>query len=503
MRAARLREAALCAPAQPHYERRRPEQTPLYRLVRTHYATFAAEVDACGATLPQFIKDEFDAYLDCGILAKGFLRLSCDGCARDTLVAFSCKRRGLCPSCGTRRMAQTAADLVDTILPRVAVRQWVLSFPIPLRSLFAIHPHLITPVLHIIQRVIHSHHLKQTGLERDNAASGGVTLIQRFGSAANLNIHLHGLMLDGVYQISSNTDDHAPAFIEAAAPEQSQLQTLLHKIINRIMKLLTRLGHLIEEDGITYLARSQSIDPDNVLAPLQAASSTWRIAQGPRAGRKVLTIVGGEPFDKAQDRLREPHRSRELCANAQGFSLHAGVRCEANDRQGIEQLCRYITRPAIANERLSINGEGNVVLKLKTAWRNGTTHIVLTPMEFMQRLAALVPRPRLHLIRFHGVLAANAKLRSQVVPVPPQKTTTGEGDCEHAHSKPMRMTWARLLKRVFDIDIEQCACGGKLKLIAVIEEPTVIEKILKHIGLDPQPPPRAPARKRVDLLAWA
>ena len=77
----------------------------------------------------------------------------------------------------------------------------------------------------------------------------------------------------------------------------------------------------------------------------------------------------------------------KLCASAQGFSLHAGVRCEAEDRQGIEQLCRYIARPAIANERLSVNREGNVVLKLKTAYRNGTTHIVMTPMEFMQRLA--------------------------------------------------------------------------------------------------------------------
>ena len=164
---------------------------------------------------------------------------------------------------------------------------------------------------------------------------------------------------------------------------------------------------------------------------------------------------------------------------------------------------RYITRPAISNERLAVNRDGNVILKLKTAWRNGTTHIVLTPMEFMQRLAALVPRPRLHLIRFHGVLAPNAKLRSKIVPAPPPQTTTGEGDCEHAHSKPVRMTWARLLKRVFDIDIEQCACGGKLKLIAVIEEPAVIEKIHTHLGLSPQPPPIAPARKRAELFEWA
>ena len=239
------------------------------------------------------------------------------------------------------------------------------------------------------------------------------------------------------------------------------------------------------------------------MAPLQAAASTWRIAAGPRAGRKVLTLVG-------QEVLRPAQRTRELCANHQGFSLHAGVHCEANDRQGIEQLCRYITRPAIANERLSINRDGNVVLKLKTAWRNGATHIVLTPMalrqaqdRLMQRLAALLPRPALHLIRFHGAVAPNAKLRSKIVPTPAPQTTADAGDCQHAHSAPLRMTWARLLKRVFDIDIERCECGGKLKLIAVIEEPAVIEKILMHIGLDPQPPPIAPARRRADLLEWA
>ena len=157
-----------------------------------------------------------------------------------------------------------------------------------------------------------------------------------------------------------------------------------------------------------------------------------------------------------------------LCVNAHGFSLHAGVRCEADDRQGIEQLCRYITRPAIANERLSVNREGNVVLKLKTPWHNGPTYIVMSPMEFMQRLAALAPRPRLHLIRFHGVLAPNVKLRSKAAPKPAQATTAGEGDCDHAHSAPVRMTWARLLKRVFDIYIERCThCRGKLKIIAV------------------------------------
>jgi len=438
--------------------------------------------------LPRFVTAEFDAYLECRILVHGFMRLTCDTCARHALVAFSCKRRGFCPSCGTRRMHEAAAYLVDQIITRVPMRQWVLSFHILLRSLFAVHPELLAPVLAVIQRSITTHLIGQTTQSRNEASTGAVTLIQRFGSAANRNIHLHGLWLDGVYQTAGAG---APMFRETPPPITVQQQALLDKIINRIMKLLTKSGHLIEEEGVVYLANT---DPDNVLAPLQAASATWRTAQGPRAGRKVLSLQRGHSLPFA-------HTTQSLCVTAHEFSLHAGVRCEAHDRQGLEQLCRYITRPAISNERLSINRAGQAVLKLKTAWRDGISHIVLKPMEFMRRLAVLVPGPRLHLTGFHGVLAPNAKLRSKVVPK--REPMNGQAD-EHpcAHSAPVRMSWARMLKRVFDIDIERCACGGKLKFVVMIEQAEVIEKILTHLGLVAQSPPIAPAL-RVELFEAA
>ena len=136
-----------------HYERHRPEQTTLYRLVQQHAATFFAQAeDAAGADLPQFVKDEFDAFLECGILAHGFLRLHCGGCGHDKLVAFSCKRRGFCPSCGDRRMAQTAPRHVEHVIPHLPVRQWVLSLPISLRLLLAAQPKLVTPLLQVVHR---------------------------------------------------------------------------------------------------------------------------------------------------------------------------------------------------------------------------------------------------------------------------------------------------------------------------------------------------------------
>ena len=181
------------------------------------------------------------------------------------------------------------------------------------------------------------------------------------------------------------------------------------------------------------------------------------------------------------------------------------VRVESHDRKRLEQLCRYITRPALSDERVQLNAAGQVELKLKTPWRDGTTHLVMSPLEFMQRLAALVPRPRLHLIRFHGVLAPNAKLRPLVVPQGPpaqaqaatEAAVAAECEVQTIEARPHRISWARLLKRVFDIDMQRCpSCGGgELKIIAAILERPVIEKILTHLGLDPQPPPKGRARE--------
>jgi len=152
-----------------------------------------------------------------------------------------------------------------------------------------------------------------------------------------------------------------------------------------------------------------------------------------------------------------------------------------------------------------------VELKLKTPWRDGTTHLVMSPLEFMQRLAALVPRPRLHLIRFHGVLAPNAKLRALVVPQGPEQpgrstevATGTECEAEHIQGRPGRISWARLLKRVFDIDMQHCPnCGGgELKIIAAILERPVIEKILEHLGLQPRAPQDAPMPPDAAAQAW-
>ena len=386
--------------------------------------------------------------------------------------------------CGARRMAETAAHLDDNVIPRQPVRQWVISFPTPLRILLASQPQLLSPVLQVIHRTISSFLIKQAGFRADEAHTGAITLIQRFGSAANLNIHLHCLFLDGVYRLI----DGKAVFHPFSPPNTLQLQIVLQRLIQRLMRCLVRRGVLVEDQGQLYLDEHESTAPS--MTPLQASSCSYRIALGPRAGQKILTLQTVEPNATAYP------STRDRCVNHQGFSLHANTYCAPTDRQKLERLCRYITRPALANERIKIRQNGDVVLKLKSPYKDGTTHIVMSPLEFLQKLAALVPRPRLNLIRYFGVLAPNAKLRPLVVPHPPDSDSRSVTEQDESAPTPRQhISWARLLKRVFNIDIHTCPhCQGNLKILASIEDPPTIAKILKHLDLPTRAPPRAPAR---------
>jgi ribosomal protein S27E len=159
----------------------------LYGVVEEHLESFYRALAEQGTTLPAFVHAEFERYLRCGRLEHGFVRVKCTGCRHEHLVAFSCKCRGFCPSCGARRMVETAAGLVEHVFPRVPVRQWVLSFPWPLRLLFAARPDLLTRVLGVVTRTLSTAVKRRAGLRAGvGSETGVVTLIQRFGSALNL-----------------------------------------------------------------------------------------------------------------------------------------------------------------------------------------------------------------------------------------------------------------------------------------------------------------------------
>ena len=154
----------------------------------------------------------------------------------------------------------------------------------------------------------------------------------------------------------------------------------------------------------------------------------------------------------------------------------------------MERLCRYITRPAVSEQRLSLTPGGKVRYELKTPFRNGTTHVIFEPLDFIARLAALVPKPRVNLTRFHGVFAPNSKHRALITPAGRGKGSKQAREKAHPDDKTpaerhAAMTWAQRLKRVFNIDIETCEkCQGAVRIIACVEDPVVIKQILDHLA---------------------
>ena len=487
------------APALATYEPRDPSRTVLYTVIADHLETFLAscEADPDAKGLPAYVQREFYDYLQCGILAHGFLRLGCDTCQKELLLPFSCKRRGFCPSCAGRRMAQTAAHLVECVIPWVPTRQWVVSVPIPLRYWTASAKDLMAKVHTIIRTTIAQYYVNQAvkgGVERPQVHPGSVTFIQRFGSALNLNVHYHVVFLEGVY-LDRTEAGLKPRFLKVEPPSDADIAEVLQKISRRVIRTLRQLGYL--ETGIDAVATGYDPlrDDEPELARTMAASVTQRIAFGERAGQHVRRIGPGFGYEGERPALTGPR-----CARVHGFSLHANTGIPAHRRDQLERLIRYTGRGAVSLERLAEDAHGDLVYTFSRPWSDGTTGITLSPLEFLEKLAALVPLPRVHLVRYAGCLAPHSALREAIIPTPRQQGVEEQA----ASTASLPWSWARLLKRVFALEMARCPfCQrGALRIIATITQGEVISKILRHLKHAADPPPIAPARSRQETFDW-
>src|SRR5881409_206446 len=380
-------------------------------VVREHLDAFlaAAAARTDGAGVPPFIEREFREFLGCGVYSRGFARVRCDDCAFERLVPFSCKGR-FCPSCGGRRMAEQAAHLVEAVLPRVPVRQWV-------RYRLAFDHALCRAVLSVFIRALlafYRRRARRAGVA--DGHSGTVTVIQRFGGALNLHVHYHALALDGVFAAAS---DGALTFHALPPPTDAEVARLLATIHRRVGRLLRRRGLAGADDTD---AADPLAEESLALAGIASAAVQGRMALGPHAGARVLQVGRG------------PHApwvtsAGPRQAQLEGFDLHADVAIAAEDRLRLEPLCRYVLRPPVAQERLTLQPDGRVLVALKAEWHDGTTHLCFEPVALLERLAALTPRPRVNLVEYHGVLAPHAAWRRAVVNYRrPELTMDAEGD---------------------------------------------------------------------------
>jgi len=414
-------------------------------------------------------------------------------------VAYSCKGK-LCPSCLARRTADTAAWLVDHLLPEACYRQWVLTFPFTVRFRLAADRPLLGCLLRVFLQTLFSWQRRRgRSLGIFGGQTGAVTFIQRFGSALNLNPHLHSILPDGLFVPSP---DGRLVFAPLPPPTTAEVEQLTHTVARRLTDRLTAAA---EERG-------HYLDPD--LAALCEALFFSRNA--PPGTREVPLLPGMEGEGGEQ----EGFRAKPLCASIAGFSLHAAQSVPAHDREALERLCRYGLRAPFSLKRLSRRPDGKVVYRLRRPWPNarGATHLLLDPLDFLRRLAALVSFPYSHQTRRHGVFANRSRFRKHLPPPPaprgPAALAVGppskgeEGGCgdprgedgEPPHSVRRRLPWAQLLRRVLSVDALSCPrCSTRTRPVAMVvlaflTDPEVIGRILRHLGLPSSAPPVVKAR---------
>ena len=332
-------------------------------------------------------------------------------------------------------------------------------------------------------------------------------------------------MFDGVYE---GHPSRPLGFHGLPPPDTGEVEWVVRRFARQLARLLERRGLGPDADP-----SSADLFPEDepLLAALYSASVRGRIATGRRAGQRVLRLgdrIDSEDIDPA---------GQERCVNVAGVSLHANVYVPARDRKRLERLCRYAARPPVATKRLSRLPDGRLLYRLKHRWRDGSTHMVYEPMELLERLAALVPPPRAHQVRYHGILGPCASNRDRIAPGPralptiatsreaavpaatrpasdclpsiaatvdfaPEATLPASGSLDSLANgvppdtrRPRRLSWAQLIQRVFAADVLQCPkCSGRLRILAAVHSPAAVQAILECLSLPSRAPPNAPAR---------
>ena len=416
--------------------RRAPEKSVLQEAFRRGWAS----VSGC---VPTRVKQEAQRYLDCGQLRFGFVEVKCERCSESKLIAFSCKGRGWCPSCTARRATETGLHLA-TVLPRVSHRQWTLSLPFSVRLAVVKQPRLLKYLERRLLKAIwrwQRQEAKRAGHGAAFSLGAGICFTQWFGSRLQLTPHLHVLVPEALWADSGE-------LVELDAPRGDDVAKSLHRALRQAKADWGELSAAWAEDDFEEL-QHQAIQ-----------------------ARLALEVPPSR------------HR-RQRVAIAQGFSLHADTAVHANDRVGLERLCRYGARGPIAECRLRKLADELYEYTPK----RGVT-FTLTANDLVRRLVALTPPPKSHLTSFNGVYAPHAKLRSLVtVPPAPVESPTPLATPRPARateSRRPRVDWATLHQHTFGNDVLQCPCGGRRIIKTLFSTHKAAEERLIALG---RPPP--------------
>ena len=343
------------------YRARDPGGSALFQIVLNNLPEFEQWLNDPSDSRPRphpFVITALEKFVECGVMRYGVVRFRCPECGKDMFVAFSCKRRGLCPSCDAKRSAIITAEALDRLLPSAFYRQWVLVVPKRLRYFINHQPDLAGQLSKIFAHEINSF------LCRDNNGTPAqLHFIQRFGGALNLHVHVHAVVSDGVFNLGSTTKGRRElAFTPVPPPTVEQLAYIVSAIRKKLIRRVARTSGLSREAAANLLS--------------------WKNS---------------------------------------GFSVHEEVYIKDWDRAGLERLLKYCSRPALSPARLIYGAKTNTVIYRSEPREGRSELLTMKPVEFLRRWGLLMPPPNKNLIHYYGALAPRSPLRPLLAITPSRR----------------------------------------------------------------------------------
>jgi hypothetical protein len=415
------------------YRPRDAAGSPLYRSVLDHLETYlAVRKRAKDDASNSAAEDSLRSFLQCGIPRFGVARFRCKDCSDSRFVPYSCKRRMACPSCDAKRAVVESGHALDELLPDVPYRQWVFVLPKRLRYFVHRDARLAGEIDSILARTLTSFYRKRSKAPK-GAAPAQFHALQRFGSSVNLHVHVHAALSDGCFSF----DGGALRYHPAPPPSSVDLADLLLVLRKRIFRRMLRLGAV--------------------------------------------------PQRSIEEMMAWPNS---------GFSLHAGTLIEAGDRAALQRLLLYFLRPALSLKQLTYKPEKGLVRYQVLKTNGGPSYHEWPAAEFVGRVAALVPHPRKHMVRYYGALGPRSPLRAAVTAATKGQASSAELEAGYGVTLAAKVTrearraagaagraWAACLRKIFEVDPVKCVkCGGEMKLVSVILDDRELDRILAHQG---------------------
>ena len=428
------------------YRPRRPRQSPLWQCLTRHFDSFQAVYEeryqSRHGFLRPIIPEVVNKFLDCGDLEHGFARIRCDHCKKDHLLAFSCKGRWFCPSCHQKKVQLFGALLTETILFPVPHRHFTFTIPKMLRPYFRFDRGLLKEFCHIAHESLLVY--MRAALDLPDALPGIVMCIHTFGEYLDFHPHLHALVADGLFA----------------------------------------------RDGRFHVM------PDADLQPLEELFRVW-----------VITFL----VDKG---LLPPARADMLRGWVHsGFNVHRSRRVAPEERADLERLAQYIIRNPFAVEKMQItepnraNPDGSIIYHSGLNPKIQRNFDVFSPCDFIAAITQHIPDKSFQLVRYYGWYSN--KMRGQrgkqaaAAVQPAGKAVAVIDVSEHKPRRIPSAKWRELIKKVWEADPLLCPkCQKEMRIVGLINERDVIERILRHLGLWSQGVRVSPARAPPEIAEW-